>query len=305
MTRPVTDQLHTLRDYIRYACSEMYRHPVWLGHGTDSVWDEAVHLVLGVLSLPWDIDPAVLDARLTEEEKLRVADALERRIQAREPLPYILGEAWFAGMPFEVNRHVLIPRSPIAELLEHGLYPWLENVEAEPDEPLRILDMCCGSGCIGIAAARYFPEAEVTLADISPEALEVARRNVARHSMEDRIEVVQSDLFDQLEGTWHVILTNPPYVDAEDMADLPPEYRHEPELALAAGEDGLDLVRRILKEAPRRLNKGGFLVCEVGNSMAATMNAWPDLLLTWPEFENGGHGVFVVDRDTLADYTFD
>ncbi|WP_369601885.1 50S ribosomal protein L3 N(5)-glutamine methyltransferase [Hahella sp. SMD15-11] len=302
MTRPLTDQLHTVRDYIRYACSEMYRNPVWLGHGTDSVWDEAVQLVLGAVSLPWNVDPAVLDARLTLEERERVLEVLRRRVRNREPLPYILGEAWFFGMPFYVNPDVLIPRSPIAELLEQALMPWLEQVEGEPGEPLRILDLCCGSGCIGLAAARAFPEAVVTLADISEPALEVARRNVERHDMADRVEVVRSDLFDQLDGTWHVILTNPPYVDAEDMADLPPEYRHEPELALAAGQDGLDLVRRILVESADHLLPGGFLVCEVGNSAEAVMNAWPDLMLTWPEFEKGGHGVFVVDRDTLAEY---
>ncbi|ABC29229.1 Methylase of polypeptide chain release factors [Hahella chejuensis KCTC 2396] len=286
-------QLQTIRDFIRYAWSRFNQEALFFGHGTDNAWDEAVHLVLGSLHLPWDVDANMLDARLVDHEKLALAEAIGKRVLQRIPTPYILGEAWFMGLPFHITQDVLIPRSPIAELLEHELQPWLEQ------PPLRILDLCCGSGCIGIAAAHVFPEAEVVLADISPLALDVARRNVARHHLGDRCKVVESDMFDALQGEFDVILTNPPYVDKPDMDSLPPEYLHEPELGLASGVDGLDAARIILARAADFLSDGGFMVCEVGNSMEALQNSYPEIMFIFPEFEKGGDGVFVMTKDDL------
>lgn len=283
-------EMQTVRDLLRYVWSAFNREDLFYGHGTDNPWDEACHLVLGTLKLPWDVDRSlVLDARVTESEKAEVGRALRQRIVQRMPLPYILGEAWFMGMPFEVNPRVLIPRSPIAELLNNRFEPWIPE-----GEPLRILDLCCGSGCIGIAAAMVYEDAEVVLSDISEEALAVAARNIERYGLDDRVSVCRSDLFEALQGPFDLILTNPPYVDELDMNSLPPEYRHEPRLALESGDDGLDCTRRILANARRYLTPDGWLVGEVGNSLEALMGSYPELPFILPEFEQGGHGVFVL-----------
>ncbi|MBK8972434.1 MAG: 50S ribosomal protein L3 N(5)-glutamine methyltransferase [Hahellaceae bacterium] len=296
MSTPILSELHTIRDFIRYCWSSMNREDLYFGHGTDNAWDESVHLVLGLLHLPWDLDQRMLDARLVTTEKETLLAGLARRIGGREPLPYILGEAWFMGMPFEVSPAVLIPRSPIAELLEKGFQPWVDEIQ-----PLRILDLCCGSGCIGIAAAMVFEEAEVVLADISPEALAIAQRNIHRYGLEDRVTVVQSDVYSGLEGTFDLILTNPPYVDADDMANLPPEYHHEPRLGLASGEDGLDCTRQILAGAAAHLSEGGLLVGEVGNSLPALLEAFPTLPFILPDMEQGGDGIFLIHATDLVD----
>jgi len=291
----VLQPLETIRDFVRWAVSAFSACGVHYGHGTDNAWDEARWLVLGAVSLPFDSPDWVLGARLDRRERQRVRELLERRLAERVPTAYLLGEAWFAGLRFAVDERVLIPRSPIAEMIEAGFEPWIGDVE-----PLRILDLCCGSGCIGIAAAVHFPDASVDLVDISADALDLARLNVAAHGLEDRVAVLHSDLFDALgRERYDLIVCNPPYVDRGDMEALPAEYRHEPRLALAAGEDGLDLVRRILDEAAAHLSDHGLLVLEVGNSAEALEQAFPELAFVWPEFERGGHGVAVIGAADL------
>ncbi|MBS4150707.1 50S ribosomal protein L3 N(5)-glutamine methyltransferase [Pseudomonadota bacterium DY0742] len=282
-------RLQTLRDYIRWAVSRFHEHEVYFGHGTDNAWDEARLLVLGGLHLPWAMADAYLDCRLEEAECLHLNELLRRRIEERVPAAYLLGEAWFCGLPFIVDERVLVPRSPIAEYIERQFAPWL------PKTPARILDLCTGSGCIGIACAYEFPDAEVVLADLSYDALEVANLNIEQHELEGRVYTVQSDGFDGLPGQrFDLIVSNPPYVDLEDFASMPDEYQHEPELGLACGDDGLDLVRRMLAEAADHLTDDGLLVVEVGNSQVHVEALYPEVDFTWLEFQRGGHGVFLL-----------
>ncbi|GGE72632.1 50S ribosomal protein L3 glutamine methyltransferase [Streptosporangium jomthongense] len=296
MTSPIED-LHTVRDYLRYASSQFAASTVFFGHGTDNVWDEAVQLVLRSLHLPLENNTLFLDARLTREERELVHTRIRRRIDERIPLAYLLGEAWFMGMPFHVDERVLVPRSPIGELIENGFQPWLG------DKPVaRILDLCTGSGCIGIGAASVFESASVDLADISLDALAVAESNIELHELQGRARTVQSDVFTDIRGQYDIIVSNPPYVDAEDLADMPEEFHHEPELGLAAGDDGLDIAHRIIAGALEHLTPGGLLVVEVGNSRAALDAAYPDLPLTWVEFSNGGDGVFVISEQDLRQW---
>lgn len=296
MTSPI-DDLHTVRDYLRYASSQFAASGLYFGHGTDNVWDEAVQLVMRSLNLPLENNTLFLDARLVREEKALIIDRLNRRIAERVPLAYLLGEAWFMGMPFNVDERVLVPRSPLGELLENGLQPWLG------DKPVnRILDLCTGSGCIGIGAATVFENAFVDLSDISVEALEVAESNIELHELGERVHCIQSDVFSNIVGQYDVILSNPPYVDAEDLADMPEEYHHEPALGLAAGSDGLDIAHKILAKAADHLTSDGLLIVEVGNSWVAMDEAYPDLPLTWLEFENGGSGVFLVTAEALREW---
>ncbi|NRP09752.1 50S ribosomal protein L3 glutamine methyltransferase [Marinobacterium sp. xm-d-509] len=291
----VIEQLLTLRDYVRWTLSEMNRHQVYFGHGHVDAWDEALQLVFNAVDLPWDSSAELLDAKLLPSERERVIDFVQQRCQQRKPLPYITGEAWFMGLPFTVDERVLVPRSPIAQLIEQQFQPWLGDVDVE-----RVLDLCTGSGCIGIACAYAFDQAEVDLADLSDDALAVANINVARHEMEERVRVVHSDLFNNLEGeVYDLIVTNPPYVDALDVASMPAEYQHEPEMALGSGDDGLDITRRILREAGRHLSEQGLLVVEVGNSEVHLMQAYPELPLIWVELDQGGNGVFVIDAPSL------
>lgn len=288
------EDLQTIRDWLRYAVSRFEAGQIFFGHGTDNSWDEAVQLVLRSLHLPLDNNAVYLDARLTHSERSEMLRRIERRVADRVPTAYILGEAWFMGLPFFVDERVLVPRSPIGELLEAELEPWLGQVPVT-----RILDLCTGSGCIGIAAAYVFPEAEVELADISTDALAVAQSNILHHNLEGRVTTRQSDLFDGLSGQYDVILSNPPYVDAADLASMPAEFRHEPVLGLEAGADGLDLAHRIIAGARERLTPDGLLVVEVGNSWTALEAAYPHLPLTWVEFEKGGGGVFVISARDL------
>lgn len=282
-------RLRTLRDYIRWAVSRFQAEQLFFGHGTDNAWDEARQLVLGALHLPWEMADSYLDCRLEEDERAHLQDLLQRRIEQRVPTAYLLGQAWFCGLPFIVDERVLIPRSPIGELIDRRFEPWLAQA------PARVLDLCTGSGCIGIACAYEFLEAEVVLADLSFEALEVANRNIEHHGLEDRVYTVQSDGFDGLpKQRFDLILSNPPYVDAEDIADMPNEFHHEPALALACGEDGLDLVRRILAQAADHLTETGTLIVEVGNSQVHVEALYPEVEFTWLEFARGGHGVFLL-----------
>ncbi|WP_286219817.1 50S ribosomal protein L3 N(5)-glutamine methyltransferase [Marinobacter apostichopi] len=296
MTSPI-DDLHTVRDYLRYASTQFAASELYFGHGTDNVWDEAVQLVMRSLNLPLENNTLFLDARLVREERQLIHERIERRITERVPLAYLLGEAWFMGMPFHVDERVLVPRSPLGELLENGLQPWLGDKSVN-----RVLDLCTGSGCIGIGAASVFEDALVDLADISVDALEVAESNIDLHELGDRVQCIQSDVFSNVIGQYDVILSNPPYVDAEDLADMPNEYHHEPELGLAAGSDGLDIAHRILEKAAEHLTQDGLLIVEVGNSWGAMDDAYPDLQLTWLEFENGGDGVFLITAEALREW---
>jgi ribosomal protein L3 glutamine methyltransferase len=291
----VTSTLVTLRDYLRWTLSEMNRHEVYFGHGHDEAWNEALQLVFNAVDLPWDSSLELLDSRLLPAERAKIVEYVAQRCQQRRPLPYITGEAWFMGLPFNVDDRVLIPRSPIAQLIEQEFQPWLGDVDVE-----RVLDLCTGSGCIGIACAHAFEHAEVDLVDLSVDALVVANTNIARHELEDRVRAIHSDLFNALDGeVYDLIVTNPPYVDAADLASMPNEYHHEPEMALGSGDDGLDITRRILKEAGRHLSEQGLLVVEVGNSEVHLMEAYPELPLIWVELEEGGNGVFVIDAPSL------
>lgn len=292
------NELISVRDYIRWAASRFNQEQVFFGHGSDNAWDEAVYLVLSCLHLPWDVDSAVMGARLTHEERKRICVVIERRITERIPLAYLTNEAWFAGIPFYVDERVLVPRSPIAELIERGFTPWLCG-----DEINNILDLCCGSGCIGIGCAAAFPEAQVDLADISEDALAVAQINVDKHHLESRVQLFQSDLYANIAAKeYDLIVSNPPYVDATDLASMPEEYRHEPELGLTSGNDGLDCIRAILRGAGQYLSEYGILVAEVGNSEAALREQYEQVPFLWLDFEKGGHGVFVLTKAQLLQY---
>ncbi|MGK0524324.1 MAG: ribosomal protein L3 glutamine methyltransferase [Pseudomonadales bacterium] len=293
---PIED-LHTVRDYLRYASSRFSASTVFFGHGTDNVWDEAVQLVMRTLHLPLDNNTLFLDARLAREERELILERIRRRIDDRIPLAYLLGEAWFMGMPFHVDERVLVPRSPIGELIENGFQPWLGDKSVE-----RILDLCSGSGCIGIGAATVFEDASVDLSDVSSDALAVAESNIDLHELRDRVRTVQSDVFANISGQYDIIVSNPPYVDAEDLADMPQEFHHEPALGLAAGNDGLDIAHRIIAGAAEHLTPGGLLVVEVGNSWVALDEAYPDLPFTWLDFSNGGDGVFAIAEQNLRQW---
>jgi len=289
-----TEGLVTVADHLRWIATRFAAEDLYYGHGTDNAWDESLALVCGYLGLPCDKLEYVLGSRLLEAERDALCRLTEQRIEQRVPVPYLVGEAWFAGHRFSIAPGVLIPRSPVAELIRDEFAPWLTR------PPGRILDLCSGNGCIGIACARQFGDALVTLAELDPAALQLARENVRLHGLDDRIRVVESDLFAAIDDTpFDLIVANPPYVNAEDFASMPAEYRHEPAAALSGGPDGLDLVRRILAAAGTRLAPDGLLVVEVGNSSAALLQAFPNLPFAWPDFECGGHGVFVVDRQGL------
>ncbi len=293
--------LETIRDYVRWGASRFAAAELFFGHGTDSAWDDAVSLVLHALHLsPGDAEThADLGAcRITEPEAQVICELFRRRIDERLPAPYLTGRAWFAGVEFEVNESVLIPRSPIAELIEQGFSPWL------PDgRRARLLDLCTGSGCIAIAAALYLPEARVDAVDISPAALAVAETNVQRHDVQDRVRLVEGDLLRAIgDMRYDLIVTNPPYVGEAELDQMPEEYRREPSLALASGRDGLDLPLQILSKAARHLTEQGVLVLEVGNSEQALVDALPQVPFLWLEFERGGHGVCVLERQQLVDH---
>ena len=293
---PIAD-LVTLRDWLRYAVTRFGEAGLAFGHGTTNAYDEAAYLLLHILHLPLDRLEPFLDARLTQPERVRVAEFMERRIDQRVPAAYLTHEAWLGDFRFYVDQRVIIPRSFIAELLPDGLAPYV----GEADEVRAILDLCTGSGCLAILLAHAYPGAEIDAVDISSDALAVAQRNVSDYGLADRINLIRSDMFANLsEKTYDLIISNPPYVTALAMATLPPEYRHEPALALAAGEDGLDAVRTILKEAPRFLEPGGTLVVEVGHNRAAVELAFPRLPFVWLETEGSSEGVFLLTREELV-----
>ena len=290
----------TPRQLIDWAVQRFTRSDLFFGHGADNALDEAAYLVLGALDLPFDVSLDKLKAKITETEQQRIKRLVDERIRSRKPAAYLLNKAWFAGLPFYVDERVLVPRSPIAELVRDRFSPWINT----PDVT-RILDLGTGSGCIAIACALAFPAALVDATDISPDALEVARINCERHDLARRINLVESDLFSALgDSRYDIIVCNPPYVTDGEMAALPAEYRYEPSLALAAGVTGLDVVDRILADAHRHLAPHGILAVEVGNGRAALEAKYPRTPFTWLDFEHGGEGVFVItsEVDLSADY---
>ena len=291
-------ELVTIRDFIRFTVSCLRSADVHVGHGTEDHFAEATALIMQSLSLQWSADAEILDAKLLRSEKQAIVDLLDKRINERTPLGYLLNLSYFCGHPFYVDERVLIPRSPIAELIEDRFAQWLEN------EPQRILDLCTGSGCIAIAMAYVFPDAIIDAADISLDALSVAAVNIEHHQLAaENVNLVESDLFSKLPNLrYDLIVSNPPYVDAEDMADLPEEYQREPELALAAGVDGLDIVRKMLAEAADFLTEDGLLVVEVGNSEWALAQSFPEVEFDWVEFKRGGSGVFVLTAQQCRFY---
>jgi len=297
-TREVAEEMITVRDFIRYAVTHFNQANLVYGHGTDNGWDEAVNLVLSALHLPPDIDNNVLDARLTVAEKGRLAEKIKRRVEERVPVPYLVNEAWFAGLNFYVDERVIIPRSPIAELLEDELSPWVEAENVQ-----NILDMCTGSGCIAISAALTFPEALVDAVDKSEEALQVAQINVKRFGLEENVTLIHSDVFDALSGKrYDIIISNPPYVGKAEYDALPAEYTHEPQLSLLCGDDGLNVVRKILAQAESHLTPTGILIVEVGYSQELLEAEYQGVPFTWLQFERGGEGVFLLTAEELREF---
>ncbi len=270
---------------------------LFFGHGTDNAADEALWLVFYQLGLSWDCEESILQRPVNDADYRAIEELFQRRINERIPAAYLTGEAWFAGYAFIVNPDVLVPRSPLAELIVNGFQPWL--AVQQPG----ILDLCTGSGCIGIASALMIDDASVTLSDISSEAIVVANRNIKKHAMEGRVQAVTSDLFSHLgDQQFDLIVSNPPYVDENDLAAMPEEYQAEPALGLASGADGLDFTRRLLREAPDHLTDQGVMIVEVGNSWVNLEAAFPQIPFLWLEFEQGGHGVFVMTKTELLSY---
>ena len=290
--------LSTVRDYLRFAVSRFNQTELFFGHGSSDAYDEAAYLILHTLHLPLDrLDP-FLDARLTDSERAEVLNIIQRRVEQRVPAAYLTHEAWLGGFRFYVDERVIVPRSFIAELLHEQLAPWI----AEHEEVGNILDLCTGSGCLAILAALAFPNAEIDVADISTDALEVAQRNVADYGLKDRVHLIESDLFANLKGRqYDLIISNPPYVDAPSMAALPQEYRHEPKLALSSGTDGLDATRIILKQAAAHLNHGGILIVEIGHNRAALEAAYLNLPFIWLDVAAGDEYGFLLRRENLIE----
>ncbi|NTV10151.1 MAG: 50S ribosomal protein L3 N(5)-glutamine methyltransferase [Zoogloea sp.] len=290
-------ELVTVRDWLRYAVTRFNRAGCFYGHGLADAYDEAVYLILHTLALPLDRLEPFLDACIPGDEREAIMHVIELRADERLPAAYITGEAWLGDYRFSIDPRVIIPRSYFAQLLENGFQPWINDPEAVTSA----MDLCTGSGCLAILMAHVFPNAEIVAVDISPEALEVAARNVADYGLQDRIRLVRSDCLDQVpEQKFDFILSNPPYVTADSMASLPAEYRHEPSLALGAGEDGLDIVRRILADAPRFLTPDGVLAVEVGHNRDLVEAAWPDLPLTWLSSDSDDDKVFLARAADLA-----
>ena len=287
----------TVRDLLRYGVSTMNEAGAFFGHGSQNAYDEAAYLVLHALHLPLDTLEPFLDARLTEAEINSVLELLDRRARLRIPAAYLTQEAWLGEHRFYVDERVIVPRSFIAELLPTRMAPWI----TEPENVTRVLDMCTGSGCLAILAALAFPNAQVDAVDISQDALDVARRNVTDYQLGERVHLVQSDLFEALPATrYDLIISNPPYVDRPSMIALPKEYRAEPELALAGGEDGLAIVRSLMRRSRSYLNRGGKLVVELGHNRGALEVAYPDVPFTWLDVAAGDEFVFMLDQDQLS-----
>lgn len=292
----VYNELHSIQDFLRWTYSSFNRSDIYYGHGYDNAWDEASQLVLSTLDLPLDVPTELYSARLTRSEKEVLIRSVIQRIEKRIPVAYLTNQAWFCGLPFYIDERVIVPRSPISALIQTGFAGLLHSA------PKRILDMCTGSGCIAVACAVQFPDAEVDAVDLSTEALEVAEINIERHQLTHRVFPMQSDLFTALTPVqYDLIISNPPYVDEEDLADMPEEFHYEPEMALGSGVDGLEITKKILHAAPDYLTEQGMLVCEVGNSMVHLIEQYPEVPFHWVELKHGGVGVFAISKaDLLA-----
>ncbi len=296
MLEQARQELVTLRDFLRFSVSRFNEAGLFFGHGSDNAWDEAVYLLLHTLHLPLDRLEPFLDARLTLAERYAVLNVIERRVKDRTPAAYITREAWLGEHRFYVDERVIVPRSFIAELLEEQLAPWLDD----PYAITSAVDLCTGSGCLAILTALAFPAASVDAIDLSTDALEVAKRNVADYGLEDQIRLVHSNLFAGVKDQrYDLIISNPPYVNAESMAALPDEYLREPQMALAGGDDGLDLVRVMLREAKDLLNPGGLMVVEIGHNREVLEAAYPHTPFTWLETHAGNEHVFLLRADEL------
>ena len=299
MTTPATTFL-TLRDLLRYAVTRFNKEKLFFGHGSANALDEAAYLLLHTLHLPLDKIEPFLDAHLLPSEIDAVLRVIDRRAVDRVPASYITNEAWLGTYNFYVDERVIVPRSFIAELIPEHFSPWV----TDPEAITNILELCTGSGCLPIMLADMFSEAHVDAVDISKDALEVARRNVATYELQDRIILIESDLYSNVpDKKYDLIITNPPYVNSGSMAKLPKEYMHEPQIALAGGDDGMDLVRKIVAGAAQRLTKDGLLMVEIGNERAFAEAAFPELNLTWLSTSAGDDMVFLVEADQLTNYT--
>ena len=293
----VVEDLATIQDMMRWAYSYFNASDLYYGHGYDNAWDEAQQLVLAALYLPADVPEAMYQSRLTLVEKERVIRLIETRLGTRQPVAYLTNSAWFCGNEFYVDERTIVPRSPIGELIMQKFAGLIDH------EPKRILDMCTGSGCIAIACAQQFLEAEVDAVDLSLDALDVAQINIERHGLAERVFPISSDLFNDIpQDKYDLIVTNPPYVDEEDLDDMPQEFHFEPEMSLGSGADGLDITKRILAQAADYLTDNGVLVCEVGNSMVHLIEQFPTVPFNWIEFKNGGLGVFSLTRAQLVEH---
>lgn len=290
------NSLQTVRDCLRFAISRFNDAELFFGHGSENAYDEAAYLILHTLHLPLDQLEPFLDARLTQSELYEVLNIIEKRVVQRIPAAYLTHQAWLGEQAFYVDERVIVPRSFIAELLREGLFPWIEDA----GQVNSVLDLCTGSGCLAILAAEAFPHALIDAVDLSPDALDVARRNVNDYGLDERIELIESDLFAKLNGRqYDLIISNPPYVDAPSVAALPQEYRHEPELALASGTDGLDATRVILRKAAEHLTENGILVVEIGHNRNALEAAFPELPFNWLDVSAGGDFVFLLHKNDL------
>lgn len=293
-----TTPFSTVRDLLRYAVTRFTREKLFFGHGSENAFDEAAYLILHTLSLPIDRLEPFLDARLLPEEIASVMDIIERRVTDRIPAAYLTGEAWLQGYSFHVERGVIIPRSFLAELIVEQFAPWVPD----PDGITDILELCTGSGCLAIMLADQFPNATVDAVELSPAALGVAQMNIDRYGMRDRIQLHHADLYDGIpDKRYQLIVTNPPYVNQSSMENLPPEYLHEPQMALAGGFDGMDIVRRIVRTAGERLTDDGLLIVEIGNEAEHAIAAFPELELTWLSTSGGDDRVFLLTAEQLKD----
>lgn len=295
MFAKAAQHLITIRDVLRFAVSRFNEAELFFGHGSDNAHDEAAYLILHTLHLPLDVLEPYLDARLLPKEKQRLLHLIERRVSERIPVAYLTQQAWQGEFEFYVDERVIVPRSFVYELLGEGLRPWIEYDELVH----RALDLCTGSGCLAIQMAHHYPAAEIDAVDISLDALEVAAINVENYGLQEQIHLVHTDLFAGLEGTYDLIVSNPPYVDAQSVAELPEEYLHEPELALGSGEDGLDATHQILLHAAKFLNPQGVLLVEIGHNRDVLEAAYPELPFTWLSTSGGDGFVFLLTREQL------
>ena len=300
----LTEELHTIRDWLRFTVSQFEASDIFFGHGTDNSYDEAVWLVMSALHLPHDTLHNFLDAVITETERKHLADLIDQRITKHIPTAYLLREAWLRGFKFYVDERVIVPRSFIAELLdfneegEHGLQPWIEH----PELINSAADICTGSGCLGILLANAFPDATIDVVDISADAIAVCNINIANYGLQGQVTAIQSDMFTALKNkTYDLIISNPPYVDAPSMATLPVEYRNEPQIALGSGDAGLDHTHTILREAAKHLNDEGVLVVEIGHNRDALEVAYPEVAFTWLEVAAGNQFVFLLTKEQLLE----